>query len=53
MGFTHNVLNRHCQFDSIVRRVTARDQFNTLVLGIFAAVAILLASIGLYGLMAY
>src|SRR5450755_3771929 len=32
---------------------TARDQFNTLVLGIFGGVAILLASIGLYGLMSY
>jgi predicted permease len=39
--------------DQIVMGSTARDQFNTLVLGIFAAVAILLASIGLYGLMAY
>jgi putative ABC transport system permease protein len=39
--------------DQIVIGSTARDQFNTLVLGIFAAVAILLASIGLYGLMAY
>jgi predicted permease len=39
--------------DQIVIGSTARDQFNTLVLGIFAGVAILLASIGLYGLMAY
>jgi predicted permease len=39
--------------DQIVMGSTARDQFNTLVLGIFAGVAILLASIGLYGLMAY
>jgi putative ABC transport system permease protein len=39
--------------DQIVIGSTARDRFNTLVLGIFAAVAILLASIGLYGLMAY
>ena len=39
--------------DHIVIQSTARDEFNTLVLGIFAFVAILLASIGLYGLMAY
>jgi len=39
--------------DQIVMSSTARDRFNTLLLGIFAGVAILLASIGLYGLMAY
>jgi hypothetical protein len=38
-----------------IRRIqsTARDEFNTLVLGIFAGRAILLASSGLDGLMAY
>jgi putative ABC transport system permease protein len=39
--------------DRIVIQSTASDEFNTLVLGIFAGAAILLASIGLYGLMAY
>jgi ABC-type antimicrobial peptide transport system permease subunit len=39
--------------DRIVIQSTARDEFNTLVLGIFALAAILLASIGLFGLMAY
>jgi predicted permease len=39
--------------DQVVVQSTARDQFNTLLLGVFAFVAILLASIGLYGLMAY
>jgi putative ABC transport system permease protein len=39
--------------DQIVAQSTAGNQFNTLLLGIFAFFAILLASIGLYGLMAY
>ena len=39
--------------DQIVIQSTARNQFNATLLGIFAFVAILLASIGLYGLMAY
>ncbi|MBI3679112.1 MAG: ABC transporter permease [Acidobacteria bacterium] len=39
--------------DQVVVQSTARNQFNTLLLGIFAFAAILLASIGLYGLMAY
>ena len=39
--------------DRIVIQSTARDEFNTMVLGVFAFAAILLASIGLYGLMAY
>jgi len=39
--------------EQIVAQSTARDQFNSLLLGIFAFCAILLAAIGLYGLMAY
>jgi len=39
--------------DQIVVQSTARDQFNTLLLGTFAFFAILLASVGLYGLIAY
>ena len=39
--------------DQIVSESTARDLFNTMLLGVFAFFAILLASIGLYGLMAY
>jgi len=39
--------------DQVVVQSTARNRFNTMLLGIFAFVAILLASIGLYGLMAY
>jgi putative ABC transport system permease protein len=39
--------------DQIVVGSTARNRFNALLLGIFAFFAILLASIGLYGLMSY
>lgn len=39
--------------DEVVVQSTARNQFNTFLLSVFALVAILLASIGLYGLIAY
>jgi len=39
--------------EQVMGQSTARNRFNTLLLGIFAFTAILLASIGLYGLMAY
>jgi hypothetical protein len=39
--------------EQIVIQSTARSQFNTLLLGVFAFFAILLASLGLYGLIAY
>jgi len=39
--------------DRVVVESTARNRFNTLLLAIFAGSAILLASLGLYGLMAY
>jgi putative ABC transport system permease protein len=39
--------------EQVLSESTARSQFNTLLLGIFAFTAILLASIGLYGLMAF
>jgi putative ABC transport system permease protein len=39
--------------DQILQESTARDRFNTMLLGTFAFFALLLASIGLYGLIAY
>jgi ABC-type antimicrobial peptide transport system permease subunit len=39
--------------EEVVIHSTARDDFNMLLLTIFGAAALLLASIGIYGLMAY
>ena len=39
--------------DEIISRSTANQDFNTLALTIFAGTALLLAAIGIYGLMAY
>src|SRR5206468_11298564 len=44
---------RFRSFDSIVQRALSKQRFNTMLLGIFATTALLLASIGLYGVMTF
>ena len=39
--------------DQVVAKSIARPRFNTLLLAIFAGVALLLASVGIYGVMNY
>jgi len=39
--------------DEVVSRSTSRSRFNTLLMTIFAGAALLLAAVGIYGLMAY
>lgn len=47
------VLYRPMTLGSVVERGTARDRFATLLLATFALVAMLLAAVGVYGVLAY
>jgi ABC-type antimicrobial peptide transport system permease subunit len=49
-GFT---VSRVLLMDDVVSRSTVRESFNMLLLTIFGVVALVLAAIGIYGLMAY
>jgi putative ABC transport system permease protein len=39
--------------DDVIRQSTARSDFNTILLAAFAAVALLLAAVGIYGLISF
>src|SRR4029077_5267457 len=39
--------------DQVIAEANARQNFNTLLLTVFASIALLLAAVGIYGLMSY
>jgi len=46
-------ISRMQSLESIVAQATAKERFNTMLLGVFGLAALLLASVGLYGVMAF
>jgi putative ABC transport system permease protein len=50
---SHLAASKIRSMDQVISQSTARENFNTLLLAVFAALALLLAAMGVYGLMSY